>query len=119
MKRHGRLHLIIVMLLISVLAAASAQAVDIEKKWRVSFMLGGWNPQDEIDSDAANALVLRDRETLEFTGFFEDPRDDSSGLRQSRRPVRQPGHARRPVRGQQDPGLGRLGRLHGSPTSVT
>jgi outer membrane protein W len=43
-------------------------------------MLGGWNPQDEIESDAANVLTLRDRDTLEFTGFYEDPRDDSSAF---------------------------------------
>ncbi len=58
-------------------AAPAVQAVDVEKKWRLGFSLGGLNNQDKIESDAGNSFTVVDRD-FEFAAFYFDPRDDSA-----------------------------------------
>ena len=54
-------------------------AEDVEKKWRVSLGAWGYNPVDEIDSNHANFLILRDEE-FDPVAFYEDPRNDSAAF---------------------------------------
>jgi hypothetical protein len=54
-----------------------AAAEDVEKKWRIGLSVGGYNNLDEIESDAANVLVLVD-ENLLFEQSYTDPRDDAA-----------------------------------------
>jgi len=60
-----------------------AQAEDVEKRWRLSVALGGYNPLDEVQSNAANELTLIDRVQFnqgvrEAVDFYRDPRDDNA-----------------------------------------
>ena len=65
------------LLVLGLVAAPSSVAEDIEKKFRLSVMIGGWNAEDEVSSDAGNVLTLVD-ENLLLADRFIDPRDDSS-----------------------------------------
>ena len=50
-------------------------AEDVEKKWRLGAAIGGYNPVDQIDSDAPNSLGLVNSDgSLEQ--LFLDPRND-------------------------------------------
>ncbi|MCP3982468.1 MAG: outer membrane beta-barrel protein [bacterium] len=57
--------------------ATPALAVNIEKKFRIGFNIGGLNGQDEVTSDSANVLTLVD-DLLTPTKVYIDPRNDSS-----------------------------------------
>ena len=61
---------------IAVVAMLPAQAEDIEKKWRIGFATGVHNPQDQVVSDAGNALLLFD-DNLQVIDAYVDPRNDS------------------------------------------
>jgi outer membrane protein W len=61
-------------------ASAIAMAGDVEKRWRLGLGIGGFNPQGEIDSAAANQLLLIDPTSFEPRFLFRDPRDDSSAF---------------------------------------
>ena len=62
-----------------ILLVPSASAVDVEKKFRVSVQLGGYNATSKIRSEAANTLIILE-EDLEFKNVLRDPRDDSAAL---------------------------------------
>lgn len=57
--------------------ASLAAAADVSKKWRVSLAGGGFNPVDEVGSNAANSLSLLNID-LSPAALFEDPRNDSA-----------------------------------------
>lgn len=57
--------------------ASLVPAADVSKKWRVSLAGGGFNPVDEVPSNAANSLTLTNIE-LDAAALFEDPRNDSA-----------------------------------------
>jgi hypothetical protein len=59
------------------LASLPAVAEDIEKKFRIGFAAGVFNPQDQVTSDAGNGLRLVDSDLL-TTDFYIDPRNDSA-----------------------------------------
>jgi hypothetical protein len=64
-------------LLVSLLLAmpSLAGAEEIHKKWRFGASIGGYNPVDEIDSDASNSLLLVDTTGAPEAQFI-DPRND-------------------------------------------
>jgi len=74
--------------ILAVLAATShAPAEDVQRKWRVSFAVGGFNSQDEIKSPAGNVLSVFDSclqtttcpaDFDPFVGLFIDPRNDNA-----------------------------------------
>jgi outer membrane protein W len=62
-----------------------AQAEDVEKRWRLSVALGGFNSLDEVQSNSANELALINRVKFnqgvrEVVDFYRDPRDDNSAF---------------------------------------
>jgi len=74
---------------IAVLAAVAfsfpAMAEDVEKKWRVSVALGGYNALDDAPSNSANTLAVVSRVKFnegkrEVVDFYADPRDDNSAF---------------------------------------
>ena len=74
---------------IAVLAAVTfsfpAMAEDVEKKWRVSVAIGGYNALDEAISNSANTLAVIDRVKFnegkrDLVDFYADPRDDNAAF---------------------------------------
>lgn len=73
--------------LVLALAAVDApRGESIEKKWRLSGALGGYNARDEVNSNAANFLLVYDREAFEtgegnvIFARYRDPRNDSAAF---------------------------------------
>jgi opacity protein-like surface antigen len=60
----------------SLLAFWPAAAEDVEKRFRLSLALGGYQAQDEIGSDSANVLTILDDQG-EITSRYIDPRSDA------------------------------------------
>ena len=61
------------------LAASGARGEEVAKRWRVGASLGGFSPQNEVESDADNVLRLftdEGRVSLQFI----DPRPDASAF---------------------------------------
>lgn len=54
-----------------------APAADVEKKWRLSFVVGGYDTQDEVKSNSANQLVITDDDNIP-QAVLRDPRNDSA-----------------------------------------
>ena len=75
-----------VLALVAALAISSpALAEDVEKKWRVSVALGGYNALDDAPSNSANTLAVISRVKYnegkrELVDFYADPRDDNSAF---------------------------------------
>jgi hypothetical protein len=68
---------LLVVLVLAGFAVSPALAEDVEKKFRLGFAIGGWNADDELESDSANVLVLVDESFVTEQLFF-DPRNDSA-----------------------------------------
>ena len=60
----------------SLLACWPLAAEDVHKRFRLSLALGGYQSQDEVNSDSANALTVLNDEG-EILGRYFDPRDDA------------------------------------------
>jgi len=60
----------------SLLACVPAAAEDVHKRFRLSLALGGYQAQDEVNSDSANILTVLD-DAGEILGRYSDPRDDA------------------------------------------
>ena len=58
------------------LACWPAAAEDVKNRFRLSLALGGYQSQDEVNSDSANALTVLDDEG-EILGRYSDPRNDA------------------------------------------
>ncbi len=58
--------------------ATAAHAVDVEKKLRIGLEVGGYDTQNEIASDSANALTWL--ENNEPVAVFLDPREDATSF---------------------------------------
>jgi outer membrane protein W len=68
-------------LVVSLVAVAPGlvAAEEVHKKWRFGASIGGYNPVDEIDSDAPNVLQLVDESGQTEAAFF-DPRNDEGSF---------------------------------------
>ena len=56
-----------------------AMAADVEKKLRLSFVVGGSDTDDAVSSASANTLLVTDRDQQPIQ-LFRDPRNDSAAL---------------------------------------
>jgi opacity protein-like surface antigen len=68
---------------VALATASPALAEDVEKKWRLSLALGGYNAVDEIRSNAGNSFTVVDRFLFEQgigepSEFYRDPRNDNA-----------------------------------------
>ena len=59
------------------LACWPVAAEDVHKRFRLSLAIGGYQAQDEINSDSANVLTILNDEG-EITARVIDPRNDAS-----------------------------------------
>lgn len=60
----------------SLLACWPAAAEDVKNRFRLSLALGGYQSQDEVNSDSANVLTVLDDQG-EILGRYSDPRNDA------------------------------------------
>jgi opacity protein-like surface antigen len=63
--------------LLAVAAAGPVAAEQVAKKVRLSLSVGAFNGDDDVESDSANVLNLREPD-LSFDSLFRDPRNDSA-----------------------------------------
>lgn len=72
-------------IVVAVAIPSQAVAEDVEKKWRLSAAIGGYNSLDEASSNSANTLTVVDRVLYnegkrEVVDFYRDPRDDNAAF---------------------------------------
>jgi hypothetical protein len=66
---------VFVLLVLAAMAFSPALAGEMEKKFRLGLGFGGMNAQDEILSDAGNAMTLVNEQN-QFEHYFADPRNE-------------------------------------------
>jgi outer membrane protein W len=72
----SRLSRTVLLTALACVASNAIRAEDVDKKWRLSAAVGGFNSYDSIDSNASNVLTVESTTSNDLTQFF-DPRNDS------------------------------------------
>jgi outer membrane protein W len=73
---HSRLSGTVLLAVSAAVATIATRAEDVEKKWRLSAAVGGFNSYDSVDSNASNVLTVESTSGNDTIRYF-DPRNDS------------------------------------------
>ncbi len=78
MTRQKKIRITVSLLAAALLLVSPLFAEDVEKRFRVSFHVGGYKVQDGVKSQAANVLRVVDPGNGTLTAVVQDPRNDSA-----------------------------------------